>query len=91
MKYEFKPSFDKTFRKLDPVRKERVLGAVSHLIDFFETGEKTKGLGLKHLREIFWEVRIDIRDRIIFAIEGDTIGFIIVGSHDEIKKFLRGI
>ncbi|MCL5985834.1 MAG: hypothetical protein M1371_04620 [Actinobacteria bacterium] len=89
MKYEFKPSFDKTLRKLDSVRKERVLEAVSHLIDFFETGEKTKGLGLKHLRENFWEVRIDIRDRIVFAIEGDTIGFVVVGSHDEIKKFLK--
>ena len=91
MNYEFKPSFDKTFRKLDPDRRERVLGAVSHLIDYFETRVKTRGLGLKHLREKIWEVRIDIKDRVIFAIEGDTIGFLIVGSHDEIKEFLKNI
>ena len=91
MKYEFKPSFDKTFRKLDPDRRERVLGAVSQLIDYFETRVKTRGLGLKHLREKIWEVRIDIKDRVIFAIEGDTIGFLIVGSHDEIKEFLKNI
>jgi mRNA-degrading endonuclease RelE of RelBE toxin-antitoxin system len=91
LKYEFKPSFDKTFKKLDPVRKKRVLEAISLLIDFFETGEKTKGLGLKHLREKFCEIRIDINNRIIFTLEEDTVGFVIVGSRDEIRKFLKSI
>lgn len=91
MKYEYKPSFDKTFKRLPPDRKKRVSEAISFLVDFFETGEKTKGLGLKHLRGNFWEIRADIKDRIIFTLEGSTVGFVIVGNHDEIRRFLKSV
>jgi mRNA-degrading endonuclease YafQ of YafQ-DinJ toxin-antitoxin module len=91
MKYEYKSSFDKTFQKLELNRKEKVIQAVSLLIDFFEFGKKAKGLGLKHLRGDFGEIRVDIRDRIIFTLEEDTVGFVIVGCHDEIKRFLKSI
>ena len=91
MKYEYKPSFDKTFKKLDLNRKEKVIQAVSPLVDFFETGKKAKGLGLKHLRGNFWEIRADIKDRIIFTLDGDVVAFVIVGSHDEIKRFLKNV
>ncbi len=59
------------------------------MIDFFETGRRAKGLGLKHLKGSFWEVRIDIRDRIIFTLEKDMVSFIVTGNHDEVIKFLR--
>ena len=91
MKYEFKSSFDKTFKKLELNRKKKVMQAVSLLIDFFEIGKKAKGLGLKHLREDFWEIRVNIKDRIIFTLKEETVGFVIVGSHDEIKRFLKSI
>ncbi|MHB8280962.1 MAG: hypothetical protein ACYDIA_25490 [Candidatus Humimicrobiaceae bacterium] len=91
MKCEYKLSFDKTFQKLELSRKEKIVKAVSLLIDFFELGGKAKGLGLKHLRRDFWEIKVDIKDRIIFTIENDTVGFILTGSHDEIKRFLKNI
>jgi len=91
MKYEYKPSFDKTFKKMESIRREKASSAVSELIDFFETGKKPKGLGLKHLKDPFWEIRFNIRDRIIFSLEDDTVSFIIAGNHDEIKRFLKRI
>ena len=91
MKYEFKSSFDKTFKRLELIRKKRVMNAVSLLIDFFDTGKKAKGLGLKHLRENFWEVRADIKDRILFTLKEELVSFVIVGDHDEIKRFLKNL
>jgi hypothetical protein len=91
MNYEYKPFFDKTFKKMESVRKEKALIAVSQLIDFFETGVKSKGLGLKHLRGIFWEIRFNIKDRIIFSLGNDIVSFILTGNHDEIKRFLKNI
>ena len=89
MKYEYKPSFDKTFRKMKSISKKKASSAISELIDFFETGKKPGGLGLKHLKDIFWEIRFNIRDRIIFSLENDTVSFIIAGNHNEIKIFLK--
>lgn len=72
-------------------RKEKVTQAVLLLIDFFELGKRAKGLGLKHLREDFWEIRANIKDRIIFTIEKNKVVFVIVGSHEENKRFLKTI
>ncbi|MBM3701124.1 MAG: hypothetical protein FJW68_09475 [Actinobacteria bacterium] len=91
MKYEYKPSFDKTLGKMHSIRKEEASSAISELIDFFETGKKPRGLGLKHLKDTFWEIRFNIRDRIIFTMENDTVSFIIAGNHHEIKRFLKRI
>jgi mRNA-degrading endonuclease RelE of RelBE toxin-antitoxin system len=87
--YEYKPSFDRTFKKLRPDAKKRVTRALTLLIDFFETGQRTSGLGLKQLRGSFWEIRVDIKIRVIFTFEGDTVSFIVVGTHDDITRFLR--
>jgi len=91
MRYEYKSSFDKVFKKLGLNRQEKVIDAISILIDFFENRKKAKGLGLKNLRENYWEIRVNVKDRIIFTLEKDKVAFIIVGNHDEIKKFLRNI
>jgi len=91
VKYEYKPSFDKAFKKLPKGRKNKVLKAIFALIDYFETGKRAKGLGLKHLRKDFWEIRADIKDRIIFIYTNDTVSFVIVGTHDEIRRFLRNL
>lgn len=91
MRFEYKPSFDKTFKKLPKERKNKVLKAIFALIDYFETGKRVKGLGLKHLRGDFWEIRANIKDRIIFAFIDDIVSFVIVGTHDEIRRFLRNL
>jgi len=91
LKYEYKASFDKTFKKLGRERQQGVKKAVSALIDFFESGEKASDLGLKQLRGDFWEIRSGIRDRIIFAFNDNVVRFVIIGNHDEIRKFLKNL
>ena len=91
MRYEYKSSFDKAFKKLGLNRQEKVIDAISVLIDFFENRKKAKGLGLKNLRENYWEIRVNVKDRIIFTLEKDKVAFIIAGDRDEIKKYLGNI
>ncbi|MBU0699908.1 hypothetical protein KKE26_01200 [bacterium] len=89
MKYEHKPSFDNTIKDLSPIRKIKVKEAIRDMVIFFETRKRTSGLGLKKLRKNYWEIRTDLKDRILFRLKGDTVEFIIVGSHDEIKRYLK--
>lgn len=91
MKFEFKPSFVRSLKHLDLRRKEKIKEAVYKTIDFFETHIKPNGLGLKHLRGDYWEIRATIKDRVIFRFRGEVVEFVIVGAHDEIKNFLRHI
>jgi mRNA-degrading endonuclease YafQ of YafQ-DinJ toxin-antitoxin module len=80
MRYEYKSSFDKVFKKLGLNRQEEVIDTISILIDFFENRKQVKGLGLKNLKENYWEIRVNVKDRIIFTLEKDIVSFIIVGT-----------
>ncbi|MDD5772839.1 MAG: hypothetical protein PHX78_05150 [bacterium] len=91
MRFEFKPSFDRSIKRLGPIRKEKIKKAVSATINFFELHIKSEGLGLKHLKGQYWEIRATIKDRIIFRFSNDLVEFIIAGTHDEIKIFLKNI
>ena len=91
MRYQYKPSFVQTIKKLTPQRKTKVKETIQNLVIFFETGQKTTGLGLKKLRKNFWELRIDLKERVIFRLRDDLVEFVITGSHDEIKRYLKNL
>ncbi|MFH0796217.1 MAG: hypothetical protein V2A65_04075 [Candidatus Omnitrophota bacterium] len=91
MRYAVLPSFEKTFQKLVPQDKKTVKEAIRWLITFYEMGQRPAGLGLKKLTEDIWEIRAGIRLRILFTIEGDFLTWGTVGSHDQIRKFLKSV
>ncbi|MBN2097214.1 MAG: hypothetical protein JW714_01915 [Candidatus Omnitrophica bacterium] len=91
MRYSYKPSFLKTLKKLTPTAKSSVKEAIKELVIFFETGTRPGGLGLKKLRGQFWEIRAGLKIRIIFCLSDDIVEFIIVGTHDQIKQYLKQV
>lgn len=91
MTYEFKSAFDRTLKRLPAERKERVKRAVHALIDFFEGGARPAGLGVKRLRADIWEARSGLADRILFHLSGSHAAFLIVGTHDDIRRHLRSL
>lgn len=89
MEYEYKSSFDRSVKRIPPDRKEQIKKAVEHLIDYFDTGVRPFGLGLKHLGGSYWEIRVTLRERILLSRIKDRISFLLAGNHDEIKRYLR--
>jgi len=90
MRYEFKPSFDRSVKSLPPETKEEIKELCLALIDVL-SGEKElcAGLGLKSLRKNFWEIRKGLKLRILFRWRTDRIEFILAGSHEQIKRYLK--
>jgi len=89
MRYERKPAFDRSLRRLPDERQVRVKDAIRQVVTFFETREQPHGLGVKRLRGDFWEIRAGLGDRMVFRLSGDLVEFVIAGNHDEIRQFLR--
>ena len=89
MIYEYKPSFDRSFTALSVRDQQRANQATKALVDFFATGEKAAGLGLKKLHHPFWEVRAGLAIRVLFALEGDVASFLLVGNHEDVRRFLK--
>lgn len=90
MQFEFKSSFDRRFKKLSRDRQEKARSAIESILAYLDKkGPLRPGLGLKNFRENYWEIRMDIRDRIIFELT-DRVIFWLVGNHDEIRRFMKG-
>ena len=48
------------------------------------------GLGLRKLNPYpVWEARLGLKMRAIFRLEDDRVIFVFLGTHDEVKRFLR--
>lgn len=61
----------------------------TQLLDYLDKKSPLRpGLGLKNFSKDYWEIRVDIHDRIIFELTGSVI-FWFVGNHDEVKRFIK--
>lgn len=50
------------------------------------------GLGLRKLHPSqVWEVRIGLSKRALFLLRDDETIFLLLGTHDEVKHFLRSL
>ena len=91
MRVEFKPSFYRSLKAKDPSSQQRVQKAVAGVLDYYAQGVVTPGLGVTHLRGAFWEARVGLQTRLLWRRSKDLIEFVLVGSHDEVKRFLKRV
>jgi len=90
MRYEFKPSFDRSIKTLSPEVRGQVKATCLAFLDLLEFRTRLPvGTGLKRLEDDFWEIRKGLRYRILFRWQKDSIEFILAGDHDSIKDFLK--
>ena len=90
MQFEFAGSFGRCFKKLSPERQQKARAAIEALLAYLDRKAPLRpGLGLKNFQDDYWEIRIDIHDRIIFELT-DRVIFWLVGNHDEIRRFMKG-
>ena len=92
MQYSYKPSYIRTLKAIKDIKR---LKAIHKAIEKFQEAMETschpmpQGLGLKRLRRDIWEFRAGINDRIIIRWIDTLIEYGLVGTHDDIKNFLR--
>lgn len=85
----YAPAFLRILKKFDPRIKDGVKATVAAVIDYYETGRRTPGLGLTHLRGILWEARAGIRWRVLYVVGSNRLTFVLAGSHDDVRNFLK--
>ena len=83
------PSFDRSAKKLSHAERRKFLEVMEKFNRFLLTGEMGAGLGFKKVNHDNFEFRIDIRLRVVFKQTREEIYLVLVGSHDDVKKYLR--
>jgi hypothetical protein len=92
MRFEFKPSFDRSVKSFYGEEKEEIKQVAVQTIDILSREKIVhQGVGLKRLKGDFWEVRKGLKTRILFRWNGDLVQFILAGDHNDIKRYLKGL
>lgn len=92
MRFEFKPSFDRSVKNFHGKEKEEIKEVALQAIDILSQDRPVhKGIGLKRLKDDFWEIRKGLKARILLRWQGDLLEFILAGDHNDIKRYLKNI
>ncbi len=90
MRYAFRPSFDRSINSLYPYQKRELKALCRTFLELLECHTAIPaGMGLKRLREDYWEIRQGLRNRILFRWKDDAMDFVLAVDHDSISEFLK--
>jgi mRNA-degrading endonuclease YafQ of YafQ-DinJ toxin-antitoxin module len=88
---ELSGSFRRRFRTYPKATRQKIGAALQQVEQDFGHQHAHRGLGIRRLTGNFFEIRVSLDLRLIFQNRAESLLFLMVGNHDEIQKFLRGI
>ncbi|MBL7130972.1 MAG: hypothetical protein ISS45_06200 [Candidatus Omnitrophica bacterium] len=83
------PSFKHSVKKLTIQERERLAKSLEIFNTFLATTQTPSGFRVKKINYDKYEFRVDLRLRVIAKKEADIFYLVLVGSHDEIRRYLR--
>ncbi len=81
--------FQKQLKKLPRQDQEKTIEALEDFRRGLEGGLIPAGLGFKKINGDKYEIRVNIRKRIVMKAENDTLVCHLIGDHDAVKTYLR--
>ena len=91
MRFVYQPSFLDTTRQLSRISASKLLKAIEKFQHAVEGRQWPQGLAITHLRDDYFEFRVDIHMRVIYRRSSDLIQYVLYGSHDQVRRFLRAL
>ena len=91
MRYAYHRSFLRTTEQLSRHHATLLLKAVEKFQRALEAGQWPRGLGITHLRGDYFEFRVDLHIRIIYRRRFDLIEYVLYGTHDDVRRFLKSL
>lgn len=91
----FKSTFQKAYDRLSRENQLLILKALEALTVYFQTGQAPYGLHIKKLHaggpSRIFEARVSADLRLAWVQTQDEAVFSLLGSHDEVQKFLKNL
>ena len=83
------PSFERSLKRVSFSDKEEIKKALTQSNEFLVSGIIPKGLGLKKINHDKYEIRVDIRLRIVMKMDKEYVYLVLAGSHNDVIRYLR--
>ena len=91
MRYAYHQAFLHTTARLSHHHADALLRAIEKFQQAIESGQWPRGLGLTHLRRDYFEFRVDLHLRVIYRRSPGLTEYVLYGSHDDVRRFLKSL
>lgn len=81
--------FRKQLKKLSPKEQERAVETLKSFLAALHAGRLPAGYGFKKINGDKYELRVDLKVRIVMKAEGETFVCHLIGDHEDVRRFLR--
>lgn len=82
-------SFERSLKKLSPLERTQIAESLEDFNKMLVSGDRPSGLGFKKINHDKYELRASIRLRVVMKLEGDVYYLVLVGNHDDVRRYLR--
>ena len=89
MRYSFDASFRRSLSRFDPAQQVEIKRRIDLFLRALVAQQLPAGFGLTKLHSTLRELRSSLAQRVLFWRTKQEIGFTFVGSHDEVRRFLK--
>lgn len=83
------PSFERSVKRLTPQKRKQVAQSLDAFNEFLVSGQAPFGFRFKKIADDKYEFRVDIRLRVIVKEDGENFYLVLLGNHDEVRRYLR--
>lgn len=89
LEIEFTARFRADARKLPADRRRQLSEAADLLREAFGKPHLHGGLGIRRLGEDVFEFRVGRDLRVVFELYGSRAELVLVGNHDDVRRFMK--
>lgn len=91
MQFVYKKEFLKTLAKYPDSIKQLILETDQQIKSYIDAQSAPFGLRVKKIGPHTFEARVTNKIRIVWIKKQDIISFALLGTHDEVRRFIRNI
>ena len=91
MQIELLKTFRAQVREMPKARRREIARVTDATHAGFGKPHLHSGLGIRRLRQNYFECRVGLDIRLAFRIERDRLIFVAAGNHDEIRKLIKAL
>ena len=84
-----KVKFERTYHCLSEADQRLTDTALKEFGHYLQTGSAPVGLGIKHLGSHTYEFRVSLALRVVYVLRDDQVILSLLGTHDEVRRFLK--
>jgi hypothetical protein len=91
MKFIYKKEFLESFVSYPLPLQELILEADCEIKSYLKAQSASYGLRIKKIGPKTYEARVTDKIRIVWVKDSDCIYFALLGSHDEVRRFIKNL